>query len=97
MYVNFSDAEGFLADCSFARQLGYVGKTLIHPSQIDAANRIFAPSAQEVEWAQRLIAAFEAHQNSGAGAFSFEGKMVDMPILRSAQRVLERAKAAQKL
>jgi citrate lyase beta subunit len=97
VYVNFSDAEGFSADCSFARQLGYVGKTLIHPSQIDAANRIFAPSAQEVEWAQRLIAAFEAHQNSGAGAFSFEGKMVDMPILRSAQRVLERAKAAQKL
>ena len=94
--VNFSDAEGFAEECSFGRQLGYVGKTLIHPSQIDAANRIFAPSAQEVEWAQQLIAAFEVHQHSGAGAFAFEGKMVDMPILRSAQRLLERARAAQR-
>ncbi len=91
VFVNLQDAPGFEADCTFARQLGYVGKTLIHPNQVEAANRIFAPAPAEVEWAERLVSAFQSHQQSGAGAFAFEGKMVDMPILRSAQRILERA------
>jgi citrate lyase beta subunit len=91
VFVDLADVSGFEAECVFARQLGFVGKTLIHPNQVEAANRIFAPAPDEVDWAQRLIAAFQAHQQSGAGAFAFEGKMVDMPILRSAQRILGRA------
>jgi hypothetical protein len=53
-------------------------------------NRAFSPSLDEVERAQRLVAAFAAQQAAGAGAFSFEGKMVDMPMLRAAQRILAR-------
>lgn len=93
VFVDLIDAPGFEADCVFARQLGYVGKTLIHPNQVETANRIFAPAPDEVDWARRLVVAFQEHQQSGAGAFAFEGKMVDMPILRSARRVLERAQA----
>ena len=80
------------ADCRFARQLGYVGKTLIHPAQVAVANAVFAPSAAEVEWAQRLTAAFAEHQRSGAGAFAWEGKMVDMQqlIVRNADNYSQR-------
>lgn len=90
VFVDYQDGVGLEAECRFARQLGYVGKTLIHPAQVAVANAVFAPSAAEVEWAQRLTAAFEEHQHSGRGAFAYEGKMVDMPILRSARRILQR-------
>lgn len=90
VHVDFQDADGLRAECSRARDLGYSGKTLIHPAQIAVANELFAPSPAEVDWALRLIAAFEAHQAQGAGAFAFEGKMVDMPILRAARNILAR-------
>lgn len=93
VFVDFSDEAGLEADCMLARQLGYIGKTLIHPKQLAVTNRVFAPSAAEVEWAERLVNAFEAHQAAGAGAFAFEGKMVDMPILRTARKILERSQA----
>lgn len=91
VHVDFQDAEGLRAECTRARDLGYTGKTLIHPAQVAVANELFAPSPAEIDWALRLIAAFEAHQAQGAGAFAFEGKMVDMPILRAARLILARA------
>ena len=67
---------------------GFVGKTLIHPSHVEIIHQSFTPSAAEVTYAQRVVAAFAEHQAAGSGAFVLDGKMVDMPILRAAQRVL---------
>ncbi len=93
VFVGLDDQPGLAAECSNGRQLGFVGKTVIHPGQIETANRIFAPAADEVEAARRLVAAFEQHQQAGAGAFAYEGKMVDRPVIRLAQRLLARADA----
>ena len=91
VFVDYADSDGLAADCATARGLGFVGKTIIHPAQVAAANMAFTPSADEVAWAQALAARFAEHQRLGKGAFAYEGKMVDMPILRAAQRTLRRA------
>ena len=93
VFVGLNDPQGLEAECLSGRQLGFIGKTLIHPGQIETANRIFAPAAAEVDAARRLLAAFDEHQTAGAGAFAYEGKMVDMPVIRTAQRLLARAEA----
>lgn len=95
VFVGLDDPAGLEAECSNGRQLGFVGKTVIHPGQIETANRIFAPAAAEVDAARRLVAAFDEHQQAGAGAFAYEGKMVDMPVIRLAQRLLARAEAIE--
>ena len=91
VYTDYQDSEGFAADCLAARGLGFVGRTLIHPAQVPITNDAFAPTVAEIGMAQELMAAFEAHQREGMGVFTFAGKMVDMPVLRSAQRILMRA------
>lgn len=69
-------------------QLGFDGKSLIHPSQIEPANRVFTPSADEVAWAERVAAAFGQPENAGRGAIRVEGKMVELLHLEEARRVL---------
>jgi citrate lyase beta subunit len=93
VFVSLDDQPGLEAECIQGRQLGFIGKTLIHPGQIETANRIFAPDPKEVDQAQRLLTAFAEHQQAGTGAFAYEGKMVDMPVIRTAQRLLARAEA----
>ncbi len=88
IYADFNDTAGLAEDCAFARQLGYSGKIAIHPRQIEAINTAFSPTAAEIERAERLMNAFAAQQASGKGAFVFEGKMVDQPMIRQAQRIL---------
>ncbi|HAJ36777.1 MAG TPA: CoA ester lyase [Chloroflexi bacterium] len=92
VFPDFHDATGLEAESRFARQLGYTGKTCIHPNQTPIVNRAFSPTSEEIDRAQRLIQAFEAQQAAGAGAFTFEGKMVDMPMLVAARKVLARVK-----
>ncbi|MBE7473032.1 MAG: hypothetical protein DPW09_00080 [Anaerolineae bacterium] len=94
VFVDLTDMAGLEEECRFARQLGFAGKTAIHPNQIEIINRVFAPSPQEIEQALRLAQAFEAHQAAGAGAFELDGKMVDLPVMRAAEGVLARARAA---
>lgn len=72
-----TDTESFTRETVLASQLGFKGKMLIHPNQIEIVNTIFAPSADEVEYAKRLVVAFQEAQSRGAGAISFEGKMID--------------------
>lgn len=91
VFVDFNDEAGVKAEARTALELGYSGKTAIHPKQIAPINEAFTPSAQEVERAQRLLAAHDQNQAIGSGAFAFEGKMVDMPVVRAAQAVLARA------
>ena len=71
--------------------MGFTGKITIHPSQIDIVNDAFTPSADEVDEAQRLVAAFADAQADGRMAISFEGKMVDVPHLTRARKTLARA------
>jgi citrate lyase beta subunit len=94
VYTDFQDPEGLEEESRFARQLGFTGKTCIHPNQTPVVNRAFSPTADEVAQAQRLVAAFDEQQAAGAGAFTFEGKMVDMPMLVAARKVIARGTAA---
>jgi citrate lyase subunit beta/citryl-CoA lyase len=77
VFNNIADPEGFQAECMHARAFGFDGKTLIHPSQIAPCNEIFAPSAEEVEAARRMIAAFQLPENRDKGAIALDGKMVE--------------------
>lgn len=71
-----------------ARAFGFGGKLCIHPAQVDAVNQAFAPSAEDLEWARRVQAAAEAHKGE---AFSLDGRMVDHPVIRKAQQILQSA------
>jgi citrate lyase beta subunit len=91
IYADFNDARGLAEESRFARQLGFTGKTCIHPNQTPIVNAAFSPTSEEVEQARRLVAAFDDQLAAGAGAFTFDGKMVDMPMLVAARKVLARA------
>ena len=91
VFTGINDAAGLAEECNTSRQLGFAGKTLIHPSQIEMANRCFSPTDAEVAHALRIVEAFRAHQVNGAGVFALDGKMVDMPVVRQAERVLAMA------
>ncbi len=92
VYNDVKDSAGFLAECEQGRQMGFDGKTLIHPGQVEGANTAFAPSAQAVEDASGLIAAWEeGHGGSagGAGVVTYDGKMVENLHVESARRTLQ--------
>jgi len=78
VYNDIQNADGFKAACEQARSFGFDGKTLIHPSQIEPCNAVFAPSAEDVEAARKLIAAFALPENKGKGAIKLDGRMVEL-------------------
>jgi citrate lyase subunit beta/citryl-CoA lyase len=88
IYANFGDVAGLEADTRSARALGYTGKMVIHPAQIDPVHAVFAPSAAEVDHARRVVAAFENAQAVGEGVAVVDGAMVDRPVVLRAQRIL---------
>jgi len=94
--IDFRDLERLRSEAIFGAQLGYSGKQVIHPAQVGAVQEAFTPNDEAIENARRLVGAFEAHQKEGRGAFALDGKMIDLPLVRAAQGVLERAKAAGK-
>jgi citrate lyase beta subunit len=96
-YIKIHDIEGLKAETLTARRMGYTGKLCIHPLHVGPISEIFTPSDEEIEHAQQLIEAHDAKQADHTGAFAFEGAMVDMPMIRSAENVLARARAAGKL
>ena len=93
VYNDIQNAEGFAATCEQGRALGFDGKTLIHPSQVEPCNRIFAPSDAEVADARKIIAAFELPENSAKGAISLDGRMVERLHADIARRVVSMADA----
>jgi citrate lyase subunit beta / citryl-CoA lyase len=95
VYNDISDVEGFEAECRQGRELGFDGKTLIHPSQLDACNRIFAPAADEVERAGRIIEAFERARAEGRGVVTVDGRMVENLHVEQARRTLALAEAIE--
>ena len=84
-FNDFQDHGGFEIQCRQAAELGFDGKSLIHPAQIEAANRAFSPSAERIAWARAVIAAFDADPK--AGVLSVDGRMVERMHLREAQAI----------
>jgi citrate lyase subunit beta/citryl-CoA lyase len=89
IHADFQDMPGLEAACSDAYRQGFVGKMAIHPNQVDSINRLFSPSLEAIAQARAVVAAFAAAPQ--AGVVSLAGKMLDLPHLRLAQRVLARA------
>lgn len=93
-YTGIGDGEGLFADTKAAMAAGFKGKLCIHPLQIDTVHQAFTPDAPEITWAAQVISAFESAQAAGQGAVAVNGKMVDAPIVRKAQRILDLARRA---
>ena len=87
-YNDFRNEEGLIREARLARSLGFEGKFVIHPSQIDPVNQIFCPSAEEVAHARRVVEAFEAAEAQGFASTSLEGKMIDIPQANRARKLL---------
>lgn len=94
IFPDIRDAAGLRADSLRARRLGFTGKTLIHPGQIDVVNEAFGPTAEEVEHARRVVAAFDEGTARGVGAVELNGQMLDAPVVERARRMLSFAAAA---
>jgi citrate lyase subunit beta/citryl-CoA lyase len=88
VYNDLRDLQGFEAECAEGRRLGFDGKTLIHPAQVDICNRVFSPSDTELRHARRVIDAFEAAARAGAGVATVDGRMVENMHVENARRVL---------
>jgi len=91
-FVDLDDKEAFIKDIKKARALGMTGKAAINPRQVDTIHEIFAPSTQEIKYAQKVIAAMEEAKKEGKGVFSLEGKMIDAPIIARAETVINKAR-----
>lgn len=88
-----ADAKTLRTETELIRNMGYTGKLAIHPKQVEPIQAVFTPTAKEIDSAQRLITAFNDNQSAGTGVFQYEGKMIDMPMIRAALGILERARA----
>lgn len=88
VFNRIKDEAGFAAECAQGRLYGFDGKSLIHPSQIEAANAAFGASTAEIEWARKIVAAFAAPEAAGLGAIRVEGEMVERLHLHTAQNLL---------
>lgn len=94
VHLDVRDDAGLEAEARLARSLGLRGKLCIHPAQVDVINRVFSPTAEEVAWAERVLATFDAGVAEGRGAVGMDGTMVDLPVVERARTVLAEAKGA---
>ncbi len=93
VYNDFKDPAGFEQECRQAKAYGFDGKTLIHPTQVDIANREFAPDDNKIAEAQAIIAAFKDPENAGKGVITVDGKMTERLHLQQAEQTMAMAKA----
>ena len=94
--IDYKDLEALKVESEFGARLGFSGKQVIHPNQVPVVQEAFTPSAEAIAYTRRIVETFEASQKEGKGAYSLDGKMIDMPLLKNAQKVLSRAQAAGK-
>lgn len=97
VYSLVEDDAGFKTDVKAAKQLGFAGKSCVHPRQIAIVHDIFCPTAEEVQKAERVLAAYSEALSVGAGVVAVDGKMVDGPIVTKAQRIVDLANSAKSL
>lgn len=93
VFNDIGDADGLTAQCEQGLEFGFDGKTLIHPSQIEAANLAFSPSLEEIAWSQAVVQAFDLPENAAKGVIKVEGRMVERLHLAQARQVLAVAEA----
>ncbi|MEB3103625.1 HpcH/HpaI aldolase/citrate lyase family protein [Ferviditalea candida] len=91
VYTNVKQPAGLEASTKQAKQMGFQGKLVIHPDQIDIVHSVFSPSPKEIEAAQKIVQAFEEATRSGMAAIQVDGKMIDYPVVERARRILEYA------
>jgi len=92
VFSDIEDEEGLFEETRRAKDLGFAGKGAIHPLQIETIHRAFAPLPEELEWARGVVQAAEEAERKGLGAVSYQGKMVDRPVVARAKRILEMAR-----
>ena len=97
VYNDVKNLDGFVAECQQGMEMGFDGKTLIHPSQVDPANDVWAPTADEIEHAERVIAAFDEAVAAGKGVVTVDGRMVENLHVDNARRVLATSDAITEL
>jgi len=95
--IDFKDQEKIRSEAEFGAGLGFSGKQIIHPNQVRPVQEAFTPDDESIAYAKRLVEAFESHQKEGKGAFELDDQMIDMPLVKNARKVLERARAAGKI
>jgi citrate lyase subunit beta-like protein len=94
--IDFRNPEVVRAEADLGAKLGFSGKQIIHPAQVEPVQAAFTPSDEAIAYARRVVETFEAHQHEGRGAYELDGKMIDLPLFKNAQKVLDRARAAGK-
>lgn len=94
VHTDFNDEAGLRSDAEFSRELGYDGKLAIHPSQVSVINEAFTPPPDQVDWARKVKQAEREADIAGRGVFEVDGQMIDAPLIAQADRILERATAA---
>ncbi len=97
VFADVRDPEGFDKDTALSRRLGYRGRKLIHPSQIEPCNRLYAPSHKELDYYTRVLEAFEKALAQGSASTTVDGKMIDVAMANAARRVLNEAAARKKV
>ena len=97
VHIDFQDEDGLRKEALEGMQMAYAGKQVIHPNQVGPVQEVFTPSDEAIAYAQHVLQVFEEHQKAGRGAFALDGKMIDAPIIKSAERVIALAQAAGKI
>jgi citrate lyase subunit beta/citryl-CoA lyase len=88
VFMDTGDEDGLAAESDYARTLGFGGKAAIHPAQVEPINRAFSPSEEQLDWARRVVEAYEEAAGGGAGATSLDGELVDLPVVLRARDLL---------
>lgn len=91
VHLDLNDAEGFEFSCRQGKELGFDGKTLIHPKTIEAANRLYSPSSSDLIWANNIVSAYEEAQKSGKAVIQFDGKCIEALHYEQAKEMLSRS------
>lgn len=94
-FSDTNDMEGLERDAAYAKGLGFTGKLAINPLQVPVIQKVFYPSEKEVTWAKRIMEAVQRPENKGKGAFSLDGKMIDLPVIKRAEKTMARAESIE--
>jgi citrate lyase subunit beta/citryl-CoA lyase len=92
VHIRINDKEGLQQSTQMAKRLGYQGKLVIHPDQIEIVNKVFAPTSEEIEYARRIVLAYEEANKAGSAAFQLDGRMIDSPVVARFKKIIELSK-----
>ncbi len=92
--IEFRNTDFVFDEAMSGARMGFTGKQIIHPAQVEPVQQAFTPSDEAIAYARRVVETFEANQREGKGAYALDGKMIDLPLVKNAQKVLARAHAA---